>query len=56
MDCLYYFFSIFDRVKLAIAKKEDVVKVAKAKQKAAEEQNSHLQALLEHRRKESLLS
>ncbi|KAJ1522119.1 hypothetical protein ONE63_002430 [Megalurothrips usitatus] len=47
---------LFDRVKLAIAKKEEVVKVAKAKQKAAEEQNSHLQALLEHRRKESLLS
>ncbi|KAK3910478.1 Centrosomal protein of 131 kDa [Frankliniella fusca] len=47
---------LFDRVKLAISKKEEVVKVAKAKQKAAEEQNSHLQALLDHRRKESLLS
>lgn len=47
---------LFDRVKLAISKKEEVVKVAKAKQRAAEEQNSHLQALLEHRRKESLLS
>ncbi|XP_034241621.1 centrosomal protein of 131 kDa isoform X2 [Thrips palmi] len=47
---------LFDRVKLAIAKKEDVVKVAKARQRAAEDQISHLQALLEHRRKESLLS
>lgn len=44
------------RVKLAIAKKEEVVKVARSKQKAAEEQNLHLQALLDHRRKESLLS